>query len=127
MTSFRPIDQDERFITRHSQATVSNSYAPFGHAVVCTRPGNLVAECVAANVLVLGHTGPENQNGGPIWVDQPNYPGSGADAYGSRHPNKALFLFGDGSVRGIRSTIDPRTFTALSTRSGGEVASDLPD
>jgi prepilin-type processing-associated H-X9-DG protein len=44
--------------------------------------------------------------------------------WGSLHPAGISFLFGDGHVRSIPSTIDQRTFIALSTIAGGEV---LPD
>lgn len=44
---------------------------PVPHGVVCSRPGNPRRECIWANVLVLGHTGPENQRGAPLWIDPP--------------------------------------------------------
>jgi prepilin-type processing-associated H-X9-DG protein len=44
-------------------------------------------------------------------------------SYGSMHPGGANFLMGDGSVRFIKDTIDPKTYTALGTRAGGEVIS----
>src|SRR5207253_3601236 len=40
---------------------------------------------------------------------------------GSRHPGGFNALFGDGSVRFLRSSINPQTFHALITKSGGEV------
>ena len=36
------------------------------------------------------------------------------------HPGGANFLFGDGSVRFLRSSLDVDTVIALVTRSGGE-------
>jgi prepilin-type N-terminal cleavage/methylation domain-containing protein/prepilin-type processing-associated H-X9-DG protein len=42
-------------------------------------------------------------------------------SYGSRHTGGANFLMGDGSVRFIRTSIAPATFSALGTRNGGEV------
>ena len=43
--------------------------------------------------------------------------------YGSLHPGGANFLMGDGSVRFIKQSIAPATYTALGTRAGGEVVS----
>ena len=42
---------------------------------------------------------------------------------GSKHPGGFNALFADGSVRFIKTTINPQTFRALITRAGGEVIS----
>lgn len=88
---------------------------------ICTKPGNMTQECVRSTILVMSHTGPENGGGVAIWVDRPNYPASGADGYWSRHSGGCNFLYCDGSARFVKDTIDPRTFHALGTRSGGDV------
>ncbi len=64
-----------------------------------------------------------------------NYPkdtstsGANLEAYivsfGSRHTGGANFMLGDGSVRFIRDSIDPGTYSALGTRAGGEVVGDF--
>ena len=43
----------------------------------------------------------------------------------SRHPGGINAVFGDGSVRFVRDSISPFTWSALGTRSGGEVAGDF--
>jgi prepilin-type N-terminal cleavage/methylation domain-containing protein/prepilin-type processing-associated H-X9-DG protein len=65
--------------------------------------------------LVLGHTG-----GAGDEIHVPNGRNSSADAYASRHTG-VNFLFGDGSVRPLTSSINPDVYKGLATRSGGEV------
>ncbi|AGA30903.1 DUF1559 domain-containing protein [Singulisphaera acidiphila] len=47
----------------------------------------------------------------------------GAVTATSRHPGVATVLFADGSVKAIKSSINPATWWALGTRAGGEVVS----
>jgi prepilin-type processing-associated H-X9-DG protein len=99
---------------------------PIGSGKICTSPGNPTQECVFTNILVLGHTGPENTGpenvaGQPVWVDTPDYRAASADAYRSRHSGGCNFLFCDGSVRFLKETINPRAFAFLATRADGEI------
>ncbi len=43
--------------------------------------------------------------------------------FGSAHPGGANFLMGDGSVRFIKTTVNPVIYSGLGTRAGGEVVS----
>jgi prepilin-type processing-associated H-X9-DG protein len=91
---------------------------PFGQA--CNNPNWPVQDCEAANVLILGHTGPSPDE---TWIDTPNYKKSGVDDFWSLHPGGCNFLFCDGSVRFLKETINPQVFSNLATRAGGEVVS----
>ena len=41
----------------------------------------------------------------------------------SWHPGGANFVFGDGSVKFVKTTIHPRTYNNLGTANGGEIIS----
>ncbi len=62
--------------------------------------------------LVLGHCGPHLPND-PFVTD--------ADATSSFHPGGVQFLFGDGSIHFISSSISQQVFDALASRAGREV------
>jgi len=51
----------------------------------------------------------------------PNHPAGHAEDFSSSHTGVTNFLFCDGSVRGIPSTISPGVWAALATRHGNEV------
>jgi prepilin-type N-terminal cleavage/methylation domain-containing protein/prepilin-type processing-associated H-X9-DG protein len=53
----------------------------------------------------------------------PNHPAAHKEDFASRHTGGVNFLFCDGSVRFIASTINPSTYYALATRGDGEVIS----
>jgi len=67
-----------------------------------------------AAALVLGHCGPHLPND-KIVTD--------ADALSSFHPSGVHFLFGDGSIHFIGSSISQQVYDALASRAGREVTS----
>jgi hypothetical protein len=50
-------------------------------------------------------------------------PGQRVPNFRSVHPGALLFAMGDGSVRPIKSTINPTVYMGLSTVAGGEILS----
>lgn len=108
---------------RHSPATWMSSLSHLSSAV-CTATSHPRQECVTPNILVLGHSGPKHtKSGDPARADRPNNPQARADGFSSSHAGGSQFLFGDGTVRFVKETIDPRVYTSLGTRNGGETIS----
>ena len=89
-------------------------------AVFCTNPPRAYEECRPPSAMVLAHTGP-TPPGDHTWVVVPNSQSAGVDNFWSLHPGGCNSVFGDGSVRFLKETIDAQVFSSLSTRAGAEV------
>ena len=70
--------------------------------------------------MILGPVELQEEDGIPR---TPNYPSAHVEDYWSRHPGGVNFLFGDGSVRFIKNSINEQIYAGLATRAGGEVIS----
>jgi prepilin-type N-terminal cleavage/methylation domain-containing protein/prepilin-type processing-associated H-X9-DG protein len=82
-------------------------------------PLNPDFETELGQVLILTNTGTATDG------RTPNNPLEHVEDTNSKHPGGVNFLFGDGSVRFLRQSIDGKTWAAIGTRSGGEVVGSL--
>jgi prepilin-type N-terminal cleavage/methylation domain-containing protein/prepilin-type processing-associated H-X9-DG protein len=81
-------------------------------------PGAAYDNADFGEALVLAH-------GNATHVPSADFPIFDADTFHSTHAGKGVnFLFGDGSVHFLTSSINPITFQYLCTIAGGEVATD---
>ena len=98
----------------HSKTTWAGAVP--GGLVTADQSPNPVGNAELASALVLGH--------GSI-VHIPNDPSVwDADIFYSKHVAGANFLFGDGSVRGLNSSINGNVYEALLGRDDGVVVGD---
>jgi prepilin-type N-terminal cleavage/methylation domain-containing protein len=100
---------------RGSQLGESSWVGAVTGGVVPDPRADVNVEATAA-VLVLGHTG--NPKDAPPHT--PNGPEKHVEDFWGPHLDSAHFLFGDGAVRAIHTSIEPRLWCALGTRAGGE-------
>jgi prepilin-type N-terminal cleavage/methylation domain-containing protein/prepilin-type processing-associated H-X9-DG protein len=84
-------------------------------AVRYPNPADQLANAELASALVLSHGSRAHLPNNPLVFD--------ADATASNHRLGVNFLFGDGSVRPIRNTIDGLVYEALLTRANNDIAS----
>jgi prepilin-type N-terminal cleavage/methylation domain-containing protein/prepilin-type processing-associated H-X9-DG protein len=75
-----------------------------------------------ANAVLAAHSGPPLYED-PVVIHPPNSPLGHTDEMYSLHPGGANVLMGDGSVRFIKQSINLLTWSALCSRSNGEVTS----
>jgi prepilin-type processing-associated H-X9-DG protein len=68
-----------------------------------------------------GPSAKPKKKGGP--VGNPEKPADPVGGFGSFHPGGANFAFGDGSVRFLKSTLNPEVFQLLANRNDGEMIS----
>lgn len=78
------------------------------------------SDCNTGGCLVGVHSGPDVRDHPQVIIHAPNNPFGHTDEMWADHISGANVMFGDGSVRFITQYINPYTFVALSTRSGGE-------
>ncbi len=92
-----------------------NDYRPQGYAYVVPRI-NASAQFYSILAII-------NASNLATWYTDPRSLTYGQFGFRGMHPGGANFLFGDGSVRFLKSGIDPATYRSLGTRAKGEVIS----
>lgn len=95
------------------------------------KPARIIGGILARTVDSVGNAYAVNDCGGEsvtsVFEPAPGTPfpvsAQKLPNFRSVHPGTTNFLFGDGTVRGIKDTIAPSVYQALSTMAGGEIIS----
>jgi prepilin-type processing-associated H-X9-DG protein len=91
--------------------------------ILCTNPTwqSHNSSCEEASAMTLGYSEPRKSL---LSSTVPNATSAGAGNFWSWHTSGCNFLFGDGSVKFIKDSINDRVFASIITRACGEVVLD---
>jgi prepilin-type N-terminal cleavage/methylation domain-containing protein/prepilin-type processing-associated H-X9-DG protein len=114
-----PASPNEMWSISYPFTGVLGELHPTGYAYVVPQinaPLQKLSQAAVASTIIT----PTNIQ---TWYTSPGALTLGNLGFRSLHPNGANFVFGDGSVKFLKQSINPVTFRALGTRAYGEVLS----